>query len=709
MVPEEEDKVERYIWGIRDSIQGNVTFAGPVRLRDAVKLANSLMDQKVRTYAARQVENKRRLEKTPRDNHVQQPPFKRHNVARAYTAGPGERTFYVGKLPLCNRCKMHHNGQCIVKCTNCKRVGHIAQDYRSPTTTANQIAPVVNQRNTVTCYECGKQGHYKSDCLKPKSQNHKNTIGNPAGSSETCGRVYALGGRNVDQDLNVITDHPFHLDLMPIELGSFDVIIGMDWLSKYHAVIVSDEKIIRIPYGNELLIVRGDRSDDRSESRLNIILCTKTQKYLQKGCHVFLVHITEKKPKDKSKEKGLEDVPTVRDFLEVFLEDLLGLLPTRQVDFQIELVPGATPVAWAPYRLTPSEMKELFDQLQELLDKGFIRPTSSPWGAPVLFVKNKDGFFRMCINYRELNKLTVKNRYPLLRIDNLFDQLQGSSVYSKIDMRSGYHQLRVREKDIPKTAFRTRYGHYEFQVMPFGLTNAPTVFMDFINRVCKPYLGKFVIIFIDDILNYSKSKQEHEEHLKLILRLLKKEEFYCDASHKGLGVVLMQREKVIDYASRQLKIHDENYMTHHLELGAVVFALKIWRHYLYETNCTVFNNHKSLQHILDQKELNMRQHRWLYLLSDYDCEIRYYPGKENMILNAQTKAMKEENVKEENLRGMNKEFEALLDGTLCIEKRSWLPRLGGLRDLIMHESHKSKYFIHPGSDKMYHDLKKLYL
>ncbi|GJY61488.1 putative reverse transcriptase domain-containing protein [Tanacetum coccineum] len=332
----------------------------------------------------------------------------------------------------------------------------------------------------------------------------------------------------------------------------------------------------------------------------------------------------------------------------------------------------------------------------------------------------------MCIDYRELNKLTVKNRYPLPRIDDLFDQLQGSSIYSKIDLRSGYHQLRVREQDISKTAFRTRYGHYEFWVMPFRLTNAPAVFMDLMNRVCKPYLDKFVIVFIDDILIYSKDEKEHEEHLKTILELLKKEKLgihvdpakiesikdwaspktpteirqflglagyyrrfiegfskiaksmtkltqkgikfdwgekeenafqlikqklcsapilalpegsedfvvYCDASHKGLGVVLMQREKVIAYASRQLKVHEKNYTTHDLELGSVVFALKIWRHYLYGTRCTVFTDHKSLQHILDQKELNMRQRRWLELLSDYDCDIRYHPGKANVVADA---------------------------------------------------------------------------
>ncbi|GKB13647.1 reverse transcriptase domain-containing protein [Tanacetum coccineum] len=375
----------------------------------------------------------------------------------------------------------------------------------------------------------------------------------------------------------------------------------------------------------------------------------------------------------------------------------------------------------------------------------------------------------MCIDYRELNKLTIQNRYPLPRIDDLFDQLQGLSVYSKIDLRSGFHQLRVRDEDIPKAAFRTRYRHYEFQVMPFGLTNAPVVFMDLINCVCKPYLDKFVIVFIDDILIYSRNKEEHANHLRIILELLKKEKLYakfskcdfwihivqflgylidkdqesafqllkrklceapilalpegnddffvyCDASHQGLGAVLMQREKVIAYVSRQLKPHEENYTTHDLELRAVVFALKIKRHYMYGTKCTVFTDHKSLQHILDQKELNMRQRRWLELLADYDCEIHYHLGKANVIADALSwkerikplQATKEENIKAENLRGMDKAFEVHPDGTQCIKNRSWLPLFGNLRDLIMHEFHKSKYSIHPGSDKMYQDLKKLY-
>ncbi|GKE88665.1 putative reverse transcriptase domain-containing protein [Tanacetum coccineum] len=265
---------------------------------------------------------------------------------------------------------------------------------------------------------------------------------------------------------------------MPVELGSFDAIIDMDWLANHYEVIVCDEKIVRIPYGDEVLIVQGDRGSRKEKSKLSIISCTKTQKYIKRGCLIFLAQVTKKEIENESEEKRLEDVPMVQNFLKV----LPGLPPMRQVEFQIDLVPGAAPVARAPYRLA------------------------------------------------RLNKLTVKNRYPLLRIDDLFDQLQGSRVYSKINQRSGYHQLRVREEDIPKIAFRIRYGHYEFQVMSFRLTNAPTIFMDLMNRVCKLYLDIFMIVFIDDILIYSKSKEEHEKHLKLILELLKKEELYAKFS-----------------------------------------------------------------------------------------------------------------------------------------------------------------------------------
>ncbi|GJR60576.1 putative reverse transcriptase domain-containing protein [Tanacetum coccineum] len=477
-------------------------------------------------------------------------------------------------------------------------------------------------------------------------------------------------------------------------------------------------------------------------------LVTLIQKYIEKGGELFLAQVTEQEPK----EKRLEDVPVIRDFPEVFPDELPGLPPPRQVEFRIDLIPGAAPVARAPYRLAPSEMKELSKQLQELLEKGFIRPSSSPWGAP----------------------------------------LQGSSIYSKIDLRSGYHQVRIREEDIPITAFRTRYGHYEFQVMPFGLTNAPAVFKDLMNRMCKPYLDKFVIVFIDDILIYSKNKKEHGEHLKTILNLLRSENLYAkfskcdfwldsvqfpwpcyyrrfikefsliskpltkltqknkpyvwgddeeeafqtlklklcsapilsllegnedfvvyyDASLKGFGAVLMQREKVIAYASRQLRKNEENYTTHDLKLGAVVFALRLWRHYLYVTKCTVYTDHKSLQYILDQKELNMRQRRWIELLSDYDCVIRYHPGKANVITDALSRKdkepIREENIGAEGFRGEGEPFEVRSDGTKCLKGGVWLPLFGGLRGLIMLEYHKSNYSIHPGSDKMYHDLRKLY-
>ncbi|GJS31468.1 putative reverse transcriptase domain-containing protein [Tanacetum coccineum] len=662
MVQEDEDRIKRYVGGLPDNIQGNVISAEPTRLQDAIRLANSRV--------------------------------------------------YVGPHPLCNKCKLHHVGPCAVKCRSCGKIGHLTRDCKPAVpTTVNQRAPIMNQR-IATCFECGRQGHFKKDCPKLKNQNHENKPVIP----EARRKAYTIGGGDANPGSNVVTTdrriaetnivlrgctirllgHMFNIDLMPVKLGSFDVIIGMDWLANNHTVIVL--------YGERLSSISGASYKKETEV--------------------------------KSKEKQLEDVPIVRKFPKVFPEDLPGFPPARQVEFQIDLVPGVAPVARSSYRLAPSKMQELSTQMQELSDKGFISPSSSPWGAPVLF-------------------------------------MQGSSVYSKIDLRSGYHQLRVRDEDIPKIAFRTRY---------------------------------------DDILIYLRNKVEHEGHLKQILELLKKEELYakfskcdfwlskvqflghvidregihvdpakiesirdwaspktpteirqflglagyyrrfiegfskiakpmtkltqksvkfdwgekeeaafqtlkqklcsapilalpegsenfvvyCDASHKGLGAVLMQKERVIAYASRQLKIHEKNYTTHDLELGAVVFALKMWRHYLYGTKCVVFTDHKSLQHILDQKELNMRQRRWLELLSDYDCEIRYHPGKANVvadalsrkerikllrvqalvmtvglnlpveILKAQSEARKEEIYGIEDLCGIIKKLESRTDGALCL-------------------------------------------
>ncbi|GJS87938.1 putative reverse transcriptase domain-containing protein [Tanacetum coccineum] len=301
-------------------------------------------------------------------------------------------------------------------------------------------------------------------------------------------------------------------------------------------------------------------------------------------------------------------------------------------------------------------MKELSDQLQELSDKGFIRPSSSPWGALVLFVKKKDGSFQMCIDYRELNKLTVKNRYPLPRIDDLFDQFKGLSDYSKINLRSGYHKLRVRKEDVPKTTFRTRYGHYEFQVMSFGLTNVPTIFMDLMNRVCKPYWDKFMIVFIDDILIYSKTKQKHKEHLKLILELLKKEEFapilalpervknfivYCNASHKGLGDILMQNEKVIAYASRQLKYHEKNYTTHDLDslVGIAQMIYDSWKSFSFGEGKKA--NYSGDAFLSRKEQIKPLRVRALAMTTGLDIP--------KQILEAQTEARKPENLGSEDV------------------------------------------------------------
>ncbi|GJV29381.1 putative reverse transcriptase domain-containing protein [Tanacetum coccineum] len=392
---------------------------------------------------------------------------KEHKVFRAHTARPSNKKEYTGTLPLCNKCKMHHNRSCTVKCGNYKKVGHITRDCKNPTADKNQ--------QILTCYECGSLGHYRSNCPKLKFRN------------------------SVDKY----------------------------WKGK----------------------ARGDSSV--TTFNVNVLV-------VNVSCHDSLCR------EDRSYSLGNET-----------LIDLPGIPSARQLEFQIDLIPGVEPVARAPYRLAPSEMKELSNQLKELSDQGFIRPGSSPWGASVLFVKKKDGSFWMCIDYRELNKLTMKNRYPLPRIDDLFDQLQRLSVYSKIDLRSGYHQLRVREEYISKTAFRTRYGHYEFQVMLFGLTNAPA------------------------------DKQEHEEHLKLILELLKKEQSYAKFSKCEFWI---PKEKLSN---------------------APILALP--------------------------------------------------EGSEDFIVYCDA-----------SIKG--------LGAVLCKEKRT----------LIMHESHKSKYYVHPGSDKMYQDMKQLY-
>ncbi|GKA08963.1 putative reverse transcriptase domain-containing protein [Tanacetum coccineum] len=614
-------KIDKYISGLPDNIHGNFMSTRPKTLDDAIELANDFMDKKLRTYVERQNDNKRKADDSSRNN---QQPYKKQNVARAYTAGLYWKPTSVHQVQL-----PPHQTMC-TQMWNCKRYGHTTNDCRVNTNNNNN-----NNQKAGACYECGNTGHIKKNC--PKLKNY----GNGNGNGTAQGRAYALRGRDASPDSNVITgtfllnnryarilfdtgvdrsfvsntfsalinitptmletlydvelgngkiievntiihgctlnfmNHPFNIDLMSVPLGSFDVIIEMDWLTKYHGVINCDEKI---------------------------------------GCDVFLEHITTKEAKDKSMGKRLEDVPIVRDFPEVFPEDLSGNPLARQVEFQIDLVP-------------------------ELSDKGFIRLSSSPWGAPVLFVKKKDGSFRMCIDYRELNKLTVKNHYLLPRIDDLFDQLQGSSIYSKIDLRSGYHQLRVHEEDIPKIAFRTHYGHYEFQVMPFGLTNASVVFMDLMNRLCKPYLDKFVIVFIDDILIYSitrKSMKSIQINFELHLErgVVTRQIFQVRIrDSKSIDSIdgLSRSEVMTNLTQKKSMRKTTQLMIWNLELWC---SPKIGDNYYNEPKVHRSTDHKELQHILDQKELNMRQRRWLELLSDYDCDIRYHPGKANVVADA---------------------------------------------------------------------------
>ena len=687
----------------------------------------------------------------------------------------------------------------------------------------------------------------------------------PNGDTMISGRI-VLGSRLVIQNKD------FSADFIVLGIHDFDIVLGMDWLSKHRATLDCYKKEVRLIRPEEpCVIFRGIRR----EIAPSLINAMTASKMLRKGCQGYLAFVVDR----RQEGTRLEDIPIVKEFLDVFPDDISGLPPDREVEFTIDLIPGTELISIPPYRMDPVELRELKAQLEELLSKGYIRPSISPWGAPILFMKKKDGSLRLCIDYRQLNRVTIRNQYPLPRIDELFDQLQGSRVYSKIDLRSGYHQLRVQERDVPKTAFRTRYGHYEFLVMPFGLTNAPTAFMDLMNRVFQPYLDKFVIVFINDILVYSGSSEEHSEHLRIVLQTLRELQLYAklskcqfwldrvaflghvisvegvsvdpkkieavvnwkplknvsevrsflglagyyrkfvegfskiaapltkltrkdvkydwvdacqqsfeelkgrltstpvlalpngrdgfvvysDASRQGLGCVLMQNDRVIAYAFRQLKKHEENYPTHDLELAAVVFALKIWRHYLYGVPYKIFTDHKSLQYIFTQKELNLRQRRWLELIKDYDCTIEYHPGKANVVADALSRRPESSlshmrsgylpllvdlralgvilevedsgallatfhirpllvdqilvgqsqdphmiKLKEEIEKGKKAEFQIRDDGMIVKGQRVCVPKYGELKRDIMEEAHSSAYAMHPGSTKMYKTLKEHY-
>ncbi|KAI3796222.1 hypothetical protein L1987_38888 [Smallanthus sonchifolius] len=856
LVDTEEKRIKYYIKGLPQKVRVHVKANAPMSFESVVSLAGIVYDD---FESADPLPTEKKV-----TNAVKRP-------AKEW-AGPETKKLRIEDGVECAKCGRKHSGECRVglnMCYRCGKTGHYSRECPG----------------AQSCYNCGIPGHMAKDCRKPKATGTEK--GKEPEKPKARTRAYALTQEEARGDPDVVSgtfilDHTYVSVLFDsgasrsfissskckrmkckvtrveqafnvetavgkTTIGGFDIVLGMDWLAANEARIICRRKIVQLkaPDGGEVLVY-----GDRDGSLTNVISMIKAEKYIGRGCEAYLAYVID----NDVKVRELKDVPVVCNFPGVFPEELPGLPPDRETEFQIDLVPGAQPVAKAPYRLAPLEMKELMLQLEELLDRGFIRPSISPWGAPVLFVKKKDGAMRMCIDYRELNKRTVKNKYPLPRIDDLFDQLQGARWFSKIDLRSGYHQLKVREEDIPKTAFRTRYGHYEFRVMSFGLTNAPAAFMSMMNQVCRPMLDRSVIVFIDDILIYSKSEGDHACHLREVLETLQKEKLYAkfskcafwlkevqflghvinadgimvdpakieavqewetpktpteirsflglagyyrrfiqdfsriaspltkltrkevkyewgqaqskafeelkkkltqalvlalpdgnedlvvysDASGQGLGCVLMQRGKVIAYASRQLKIHEINYPTHDLELAAVVFALKIWRHYLYGVKCTIYSDHKSLKYFFEQKDLNMRQRRWLELLKDYDCEILYHPGKANVVADAlsrkenrspirvkayqlvitpdfmteleaaQKEALKEENIKKERMVGQQTKLELNTHGVRTRCGRMWVPKGGELRAKVLDEAHKSRYSIHPGTTKMYQDLKKEY-
>jgi hypothetical protein len=641
-----------------------------------------------------------------------------------------------------------------------------------------------------------------------------------------------------------LAERDFPTNMIVLKGQDIDVILGMNWLAQHKAILNTKLRTIRLSFGQE-------------EVLLSIPVAIPAKPIGR----VYEAIISE-----------IQDIPVVCEFPDIFPEDLPGLPPERDVEFVIELKPGTTPVSRRSYRMPPNELAELKTQLQDLLEKGFIRPSSSPWGCPAIFVKKKDQTLRMCVDYRPLNEVTVKNKYPLPRIDILFDQLTGARVFSKFDLRSGYHQIRIRPEDIPKTAFTTWYGLFEYLVMSFGLTNAPAHFTYLMNSVFMPELDKFVVVFIDDILIYSKNEEEHAQHLRIMLTRLREHQLYakfskcafwleeiqflghvlsangiavdpnkvkdilewkppttvhqvrsflgltgyyrrfipdfsklvkpitsllkndtkfnwssrCNEAFEHLkvllttapvlaqpdiekpfdvycdtsGCVLMQEGRVIAYASRQLRRHEEHYPTHDLELAAVVHALKIWRHYLLGNICHIYTYHKSLKYIFTQSELNMRQRRWLELIKDYELEIHYHPGKANVVADALSRKafchcltmktsditlcqemeklnlgmiqhgtsnyLKLESVllqriidaqrNDEGMKHIHEKMEAGKancfrrddQGVVWFNNRIVVPNNDEIHQQILDEAHLSRYSIHPGSTKMYHDLKQHY-
>ncbi|KAK8948495.1 hypothetical protein KSP39_PZI006255 [Platanthera zijinensis] len=902
LVSVEADRVKRFLGGLRSEVQqltsayGSVTYAGVVEAAlkvEAIETAKSRGQQLKK--------DKRKLVEEKKPLVPDAVPGKRNRVVCSFcgrSGHPVERCFK--KVAALKKEQVHAiqgAPRRDASCSVCKRSGHDAAQCW----TKDKV-----------CFQCGQKGHIKSRCplfqpalpavplqaLPPpqrvdKGKGKLNVISSEEAQTSTqviSGKfkvknrwarvLFDSGATHSFVARAFVERHRLSLDRVRdsfrvkfpsgesvlSDLGILDcpVLLG-DFLAKADLKMIDmcGHSVQRKALG----LHQGRRSARQRDSPVLSAVCV--QRLFLSDCCVCLVSAVG----TVVSVPRLEEIPIVCGFTDVFPDDIPGIPPERDVEFVIDLEPGTRPIAKVPYRMAPRELEELRIQLDELLAKGFIRQSSSPWGAPVLFVKKKDGSMRLCIDYRELNKVTIKNRYPLPRIDDLFDQLRGSTVFSKIDLRSGYHQLRIREADIPRTAFRSRHGHFEFLVMSFGLTNAPSAFMDMMNQVFKDLLDKFVVVFIDDVLVYSRSAEEHEQHLRLVLSELRnhklfaklsKCEFwlpqvsflghvvnkdgisvdpekiaavmdwsrpntpkeirsflglagyyrrfvegfsslaapltkltqknvafvwsekceeaflelkrrlctapvltlptegvdydvYVDASLVGLGCVLMQDGKVIAYGSRQLKTHEKNYPTHDLEFAAIIYALKLWRHLLYGAQCKIFTDHKSLKYVFTQKELNLRQRRWLEYVADYDVEIQYHPGKANVVADALSRKtgkifnLSADRLVEELLlmdisvgccglqsslsvaepswisltrlhqkddpdllhlftrteKGELPDFAIDDAGTLKYRDRFCVPAVGDIRGMICSEAHGSSVAYHPGSTKMYRDLRQI--
>ncbi|GAU51348.1 hypothetical protein TSUD_412960 [Trifolium subterraneum] len=813
--PTEAWKIKKYRFGLRADIAHDVSM-------QQVDSLGELIQKSYHAESGLEAMRKERFEvNQKRRDSVK---YKEQLKPRG-SPSKGKQKFSQRSQQVCSECGSVHNGECMKGkgvCFHCKQPGHYKNE-----------CPKLHGSGVVVLFDCGATNSFISvECVMRLGLSSTSLLPPMTVAVATGGKVVS---KRVCQNCPVsVAGKIYHVDLICLPLKDMDIVLGMDWLSANTVYIGCAEKNLYVPI------------DLNAESRALTALLQNTHQLIQylgaeNKCFSIMFTISSESNSSPS------DIPIVREYLDVFPEEINSLPPEREIEFSIDLVPGSQPISVAPYRMSPLELRELKSQLEELLQKHFIHPSVSPWGAPVLLVKKKDGTMRLCIDYRQLNKVTIKNKYPLPRIDDLLDQLRGATIFSKIDLRFGYHQIRIRTSDVSKTAFRTRYGHYEFLVMPFGLTNAPAVFMDYMNRIFQPYLDKFVVIFIDDILIYSKDPREHAEHLRIFLghvisqggvsvdpskveavlnwerprtvseirsflglagyyrrfilgfseialpltrltrkgaafvwdelcensfNLLKQKltsapvlvipdpdkqyVVYCDASNKGLGCVLMQEGAVVAYASRQLKPHEENYPTHDLELAAIIFVLKIWRHHLYGVQFALYSDHKSLRYLFDQKELNMRQRRWMEYLKDFDFELNYHPGKANVVADALSrKALYASEILMhqcglyEKFRDMNlsvtyrkggvklnrieltcdlrstigsaqekdmdlqrsigkPEFTVADDGVIQFGSRICVPNDADLKRSILEEAHKSGFSIHPGSTKMYHDLKKNY-